>query len=226
MRSASAWRCSRPSFSPKTGSTPDGGKGRLDDQPAQVRQDVVASLRLAAPPRRRPTAAAAVLAEQVPAQLRQEGQQRRRLDQAAAQRVGHRHVARAHRLHQAGHAEERVAPQLQRIAEVVVEPAEDHVHRLQAAQQLEEDAVVAHRQVAALDQRVAEVAGQVGVLEIGLVVRPRREQDDARVVAVVRGDGRAASARSVRKNRASRCTWQSRKTSGSMRDRTMRFSRA
>ena len=132
---------------------------------------------------------AQLLAEQPPAQARQEGEQGRRLDQAAAERVGHGHVARPHRLHQPRHAEERVAAQLQRIAIVVVQPAQDHVHRLKTAEHLEINAVVAHRQIAALDQGVAEVLGEEGVLEIGLVVRPRREQDDARVVAVVRGDG-------------------------------------
>ena len=76
--------------------------------------------------------AAQVLAEQVPAQAGQERQHRRRLEQAAAERVGHGDVAGAHRLHQARHAEERVGAQLQRIAEVVVEPAQDHVDRLQA----------------------------------------------------------------------------------------------
>ena len=81
------------------------------------------------------------------------------LHQAAAQRVGHRDVARAHRLHQARHAQQGVAAQLQRIAKVVVQAAQDHVHRLQAAQHLEEDAVVAHRQVAALDQRVSPGSG-------------------------------------------------------------------
>ena len=63
---------------------------------------------------------------------------------------------------------------------VVVQPAEDHVDRLEAAEQLEEDAVVADRQVAPLDQRVAEVAGQVGVLEVGLVVGPGRQEHDPR----------------------------------------------
>ncbi len=53
------------------------------------------------------------------------------------------------RIEQAGHAERRVAAQLERVAEVVVQAAQDHVHALEAAQRLEEDAVVAHRQVAA-----------------------------------------------------------------------------
>ena len=44
------------------------------------------------------------------------------------------------RLDEAGHAERRVAAQLERIAEVVVEPAEDDVDRLEAVERLDEDA--------------------------------------------------------------------------------------
>ena len=73
-----------------------------------------------------------LLAEQVAAEAGQEGQQRRRLDQAAAERVGDRDVAGAHRLHEARHAEQRVGAQLERIAEVVVEAAQDDVDRLEA----------------------------------------------------------------------------------------------
>ena len=84
------------------------------------------------------------------------------------------------RFHQPGDAEQRVAAQLERIAEVVVEPAEDDVDRLQAVERLEEHAAVAHGQVAALDEREAEIAREVGVLEVGLVVRAGRQQDDLR----------------------------------------------
>ena len=40
-------------------------------------------------------------------------------------------------LHQAGHAERRIAAQLERIAEVVVEAAQDGVHAAQAADRLQ-----------------------------------------------------------------------------------------
>ena len=60
---------------------------------------------------------------------------RRRFEQAAAQRVGDRDVARPDGLDQAGHAEERVAAEFQRVAVVVVDPAEDDVDPLQAAEQ-------------------------------------------------------------------------------------------
>ena len=46
------------------------------------------------------------------------------------------------------------------------------------------DLVVAHGEVGALDEEQAEIARQVGMLEIGLAERARREQADARVGAL------------------------------------------
>ena len=83
----------------------------------------------------------------------QRGQERGdggRLDDARTERIGHGDVARANGVHQAGDAECRIGPQLQRIAEAVVEPAEDHVHLTQPFERLDEDAAVADGQVARL----------------------------------------------------------------------------
>ena len=55
------------------------------------------------------------------------------------------------------------------------------MHRLQAMQRLEVQARVAHRKVVALHQRQAQVARQVRVFKVGLVVRAGREQHDARI---------------------------------------------
>ena len=55
------------------------------------------------------------------------------------------------------------------------------MHRLQPLQGFEVEPVVAHHQVAAFDQRQAQKARQVGVLEIGFVVGAGREQHDAAV---------------------------------------------
>ena len=95
-----------------------------------------------------------------------------------AERVGDDDVAGADGIDQAGDAEQRVAAQLERIAEAVVEPAEDDVDRLQAFERLDEDAAIAHGQVAAFDQREAEIAREVRMLEVRLVVRSRRQQHD------------------------------------------------
>ena len=104
-----------------------------------------------------------------------------RLEHAGAERVGHHDAPGAQRAQQPGHAERRVAAQLERIAEVVVEAAQDGVHAPQAAERLQVHRVAAHREVVAFDQRHAELAREEGVLEIGLVVRAGRE--DARPAA-------------------------------------------
>ena len=99
-------------------------------------------------------------------------------------------LPRAQHLHQARHAERRIGAQFERIAVVVVQASQQRVHRLQALDGLQEQPLAAHREVAAFDQRQAEVARQVGMLEVGLAVRPRRQQRDARrgTVAQARRD--------------------------------------
>jgi hypothetical protein len=108
------------------------------------------------------------------------------LEQAAAERVGDQHIAGAHRLQQAGNAQRRVAAQFERVAEVVVEPAQDGVHAAQAVECLQVDAFATHRQVLPFDQREAEIAGEVGVFEVGFVVGARRQQHDQRRLVAVR----------------------------------------
>jgi hypothetical protein len=63
-----------------------------------------------------PPKASQRLAEQLLAGAGQESGQRRRLEQAAAERVGDQHIAGAHGLQQAGNAERRIAAQFERIA--------------------------------------------------------------------------------------------------------------
>jgi len=64
---------------------------------------------------------------------------------------------------------------------------------LEAAQGLEIHGIATHRQVLALDQRVAQIARQIGMLEIGFVVRPRRQQHHMRLfVAFERRERREA----------------------------------
>ena len=138
---------------------------------------------------------------------------------------------------QPGHAEHRAA-QFERIARFVVDPAHDHVHAVQAGQGLEEDDAVAHREVAAFDQRQAEVARQVGLLVIAFVARARREQHDQRHLAVAQRRRRIALGRAQRgpsapgcrawcgRSRASGCTFSSRSRSGKVGEMMERFSSA
>ena len=116
----------------------------------------------------------------------QEAQQRARFQRRRARCVGQQQVARAQHLQQAGHAQAGVRAQLQRVQPLVVHALDQRVHRLQALECLEVEALVAHRQVVALDQGQAQVARQVGVLEVGFVVGAGREQGDARVLTLGR----------------------------------------
>ena len=122
-----------------------------------------------------------LFAQQVARQRGHEAQQRRRFKKRRARRIGHQHIARTDGLQQAGHAQARVAAQLQRVQKLIIQALEDAVHRLQAMQRLEVQARVAHREVVALHQRQTQVARQVRVLKVGLVVRAGREQHDARI---------------------------------------------
>ena len=83
--------------------------------------------------------------------------------------------------HQAGHAEHRIRPEHQRIEEVVVDAAVDHVDALRPLGGAHVDDVVAHEEVATLDQLDAELVGEEGVLVVGRVERPRRHQRDGRL---------------------------------------------
>ncbi|MNZ74402.1 hypothetical protein D3C78_928500 [compost metagenome] len=161
------------------------GKGGADQQLGQLFQRFFQHRRLAAPPagdRRQ----LQFRAEQPFADQRQKARQAGRFQHAAAQGIGHQHAALAHRIEQPRHTERRVGAQLQRVAEVVVEAAQQRVHALQPAEGLQVDGAVAHGQVAALDQRIAELARQVEVLEVGLVEAPRGQQHHQRRLAVAR----------------------------------------
>ena len=154
---------------------------RLDHHFLQALDDELLFLRLPAPPGGH-AGQLQFLAQQMPAQPRQEREQGRAFHQSRAKRIRHRDLPGPSRLDQSRHAKERIAAQLDRIAERVIHAAEDHIHRLQSLQRLEENPPVAHGQIAALHQREAKIARHVGVLEIRLVVRAGRQQHDVRIV--------------------------------------------
>ena len=155
--------------------------GGADDAVRQARQCIAQRGVLAAPPGGQ-RGQAQFLAQQVLRECGQKAQQRAGFEKRRARRVGHQHMARADGLQQPRHAQPRVAAQLQRVEEFVVQALQDAVHRLQAVQRAQEQPVAAHGEVAALDQRQAQVAREVGVLEVGLVVRAGGQQHDARIL--------------------------------------------
>ena len=105
------------------------------------------------------------LAEQEAAQAGQERHERRALQQAATEGVGDGDIAGAQGLDEAGDAEHGIVPEFERIAEIVVHPPQDDIHGFEAAEGFQEDAVVAHGQVLALDEHVTEITGEISLLE-------------------------------------------------------------
>ena len=71
--------------------------------------------------------------------------------------------------------------ELERVGEGGVEAAPEHADRPEAGDGAHHDPAVLDGQVLALEQHEAEVAGDVGVLEIGVVERARRQDGDAGV---------------------------------------------
>ncbi len=122
-----------------------------------------------------------LLAEVVADHLGHVGVDRLVVGDAGADRVGQRNRARAVGADQARDAEQRVRPELERVDEVVVEAAVDRVDARESLGGAHVDDVVAHDEVAGLDQLDAHLAGQERVLEVGAVRRPRRPDDDGRV---------------------------------------------
>ena len=162
------------------------GKGRLDHQVGQCREYRLEGLRLAAPAGVE-RGQRQLLAQQAATGLRQEAEQAGRFQHPAAQRVGHQYAPLAYRLEQAGNAQRRVGTQFQRVAEVVIEAPQYRVHPFQAAEGLEIEGGVAHRQVVPLDQRETELARQVEMLEVGFVETSGSQQHHQRRLAVAGG---------------------------------------
>ena len=86
-----------------------------------------------------------------------------------------------------GHAELRGGIELQRIERIGIDPAQQHVEPLQAGDGADMNAVAADGEIVALDQQESEIARQRGVFEIGFAEGARRQQADARLVAVGAG---------------------------------------
>ena len=127
-----------------------------------------------------------LLAEEVlgqPGQVRQEAGV---LEHPAAEGVDDGDATEAGRFDEAGHAEPRVGAQLERIAEPRVGAAQDDVDAFEPAERAQPHAPVAHREVGGFDQRVAEIRGEVRVLEGGLAPRTGAEQHDPGIIGARR----------------------------------------
>ena len=116
------------------------------------------------------------LASELLGQARQKAQERARLEHPRAKRVGDQHIAAPRAFGQAGDAQSRIGAQFNRVAKVVVLAAQDRVHAFEAVNGFQPDLAVTHRQIAAFDQRKAQIARKESVLEVGFVIRAGCEQ--------------------------------------------------
>src|SRR3979490_2774872 len=81
-----------------------------------------------------------LLAEQVRGEARKKWHDRSRLNQSASQGTCNLHVSSDNGVPQAGHPQERIAPQLERVAKAIVHPAQDDIDLLQPVHGLQIDA--------------------------------------------------------------------------------------
>lgn len=129
-----------------------------------------------------------VLAEHVAADRRQVDSETAILNQCRADRVDDEAGSLPHHLQQADRAAEAGGIELQRVGRVALDAAHDDVDLLQAFERLQVDEITDGPEVVALDQQVAEIAREVGVAEVVLVVRAGCQQGDARVRALALRD--------------------------------------
>lgn len=156
-----------------------GTLGLLHHQLRQVRQDVRQFLRLATLPGRH-VVQQRVFAEVEADHVRHVGIDRLVVGHPGTDRVGQHQVAGPVGGQQAGHAEQRIRVERQRVEEGVVDPSVDHVHRLRSGRRAHVDPLVADEQIGAFDQFHAHLAGEEGVFEVGAVETSRRQYHHAR----------------------------------------------
>ena len=94
---------------------------------------------------------------------------------ARANRVAQRHVASAIHIEQPSATQGGIRSEGQRIEEIVVNPAVDHIHTLGATRGAHVNEVVFDKQVLSLHQLHTHLLREKGVLEIGAVVHARCE---------------------------------------------------
>ena len=107
--------------------------------------------------------------------------ERRILQHTASVGVGEAHTARPSGEQQPGDADAALGVDLHRVDAVVLEPAEQHVDRLQPAQRPQPHPTLAHDEIGALGEVQPEPGGEVRLLDVRRMVDAARQHDDARV---------------------------------------------
>ena len=175
--------------------------GRLDHAIVHLRQRLGQHGLFATPPgvQRRQQQ---LLAQQARSQRRQKAENGTGFEKTGARQIRHDHIAGADRLQQAGNAKPGFGPQLQRVEILVINALDQHIDLLQPVQGFQIELAVTHGQIAALDQRNAEIACQIGLLEIGFVERSRREQGNMGALARRAAAAQAGNQRPVERGQA------------------------
>ena len=119
----------------------------------------------------------------MPADGRQVGAEAAVLCHRRAERIAHQRRGLAARLHQAGGTAVARAVELERIGLAAVDAADDEIDALQALERLQEQTVAGGAQISTFDQQISEVAREICMAEIVVVVRSGRQQRDARIAA-------------------------------------------
>lgn len=114
----------------------------------------------------------------MPADGRHEGEKGARLENAGAERIDDSHRLRPQSLDHARRADMGMLVELQWIGIGGIEAAPEDTDRPQPRDGAHHQLIVDDRDILALQQHEAEIAGDIGVLVIGLIGRPRRQDGD------------------------------------------------
>ena len=158
----------------------------FDDQPLQIGQDMLKLFRVAAPPGLHGRQHE-ILSEQHPCKPGKSAHQRRALEHPAAERICNCDISGTHRVRQPRYPEIGILTQFDGITIAVVHAAQNHMDRSQPFECLEPDTVFTYDQVVALDEDIAEIAGKIGMLEIGFVCRSRAQQHNGAFAFIMGG---------------------------------------
>ncbi|MNK66157.1 hypothetical protein D3C87_854710 [compost metagenome] len=152
--------------------------GRADDHTFDIAGNMAALGLLPAPPGG-DGGQLQFLAQNVAADARHEGEQRPRFENAAAKCVddGQRFIAQ--RLHHARRADMGLLVEFQRIGIGSVQTPPENADGFEPRHGSDHDAAVDDGEVLALQQHEAEITGDIGVFEIGLVGGAGRQHRDA-----------------------------------------------
>ena len=118
----------------------------------------------------------------MPRQCRHERRQDPVLHDARTQAIFYLDVSGTNRADQPGDPQTAGSGDLQRIAGEAVDLAQQQIDPLQTIKRLEEQALVTHREIARLGQRVSKIARKIGMAEIGGVVGAVCQHDDPTIL--------------------------------------------